>query len=412
MSDQFEVVGDDAGEARVVAVVLGEASDFEKEEVARLCEEQPELQIFRRRVEAVHGLMGESSGRTQEVAAVESQGKQSAQWKLSEERRSKIMEKLGEKETMVKLSSKRKPVLPIFLKLAACLLIFGMVVSVLVPALMPVGEVGFFSRRGISVTEPDIVSYSASMEEATEALRIPSAQADRDRRDRLAILDESSVRNLRINNGDLDGDGFFYEFDERRVEEYKRPSAPSSAMAKVTAAQAASPAAIPVPEVDVPLPANDFGDGDNLGGGWGNGGGGWEGEALAETAPDNNERARRKGKATANRAAGDFIGSVDGVANFTRSFSKVPAGGSRALDAGVVTAGNRSGDFEISQSDIDEVLKRSSDPEQRSNIGADIGEDRATGVTGKLKSEFSLGCLLYTSPSPRDQRGSRMPSSA
>ena len=394
MSDQFEVVGDDAGEARVVAVVLGEASDFEKEEVARLCEEQPELQIFRRRVEAVHGLMGESSGRTQEVAAVESQGKQSAQWKLSEERRSKIMEKLGEKETMVKLSSKRKPVLPIFLKLAACLLIFGMVVSVLVPALMPVGEIGFFSRQRISVTEPDIVSYSASMEEATEALRIPSAQADRDR---LAILDESSVRNLWSNNGDLDGDGFFYEFDERRVEEYKKPSAPSSAVAKVTAAQAASPAAISVPEVDVPLPANDFGDGADLGGGWGNGGGGWEGEALAETAPDNNERARRKGKATANRAAGDFIGSVDGVANFTRSFSKVPAGGSRALDTGVVTAGNRSGDFEISQSDIDEVLKRSSDPEQRSNIGADynvgadIGEDRATGVTGKLKSEFSLG---------------------
>ena len=24
----------------------------------------------------------------------------------------------------------------------------------------------------------------------------------------------------------------------------------------------------------------------------------------------------------------------------------------------------------------------------------------------------SIGCLLYTSPSPRDQRGSRMPSSA
>ena len=26
--------------------------------------------------------------------------------------------------------------------------------------------------------------------------------------------------------------------------------------------------------------------------------------------------------------------------------------------------------------------------------------------------EQSIGCLLYTSPSPRDQRGSRMPSSA
>ena len=30
-----------------------------------------------------------------------------------------------------------------------------------------------------------------------------------------------------------------------------------------------------------------------------------------------------------------------------------------------------------------------------------------------VRSEFKVkGCLLYTSPSPRDQRGSRMPSSA
>ena len=41
-----------------------------------------------------------------------------------------------------------------------------------------------------------------------------------------------------------------------------------------------------------------------------------------------------------------------------------------------------------------------------------------TGVVGVLKkgtSNKSIGiraCLLYTSPSPRDQRGSRMPSSA
>ena len=37
------------------------------------------------------------------------------------------------------------------------------------------------------------------------------------------------------------------------------------------------------------------------------------------------------------------------------------------------------------------------------NGGLIIGED------GKIEA---IGCLLYTSPSPRDQRGSRMPSSA
>ena len=32
-------------------------------------------------------------------------------------------------------------------------------------------------------------------------------------------------------------------------------------------------------------------------------------------------------------------------------------------------------------------------------------------IIDKIK-EYATGCLLYTSPSPRDQRGSRMPSSA
>ena len=32
--------------------------------------------------------------------------------------------------------------------------------------------------------------------------------------------------------------------------------------------------------------------------------------------------------------------------------------------------------------------------------------------TGTLTPEYPRACLLYTSPSPRDQRGSRMPSSA
>ena len=32
--------------------------------------------------------------------------------------------------------------------------------------------------------------------------------------------------------------------------------------------------------------------------------------------------------------------------------------------------------------------------------------------TGNFAMDYAMGCLLYTSPSPRDQRGSRMPSSA
>ncbi len=60
----------------------------------------------------------------------------------------------------------------------------------------------------------------------------------------------------------------------------RRPSAPSSAMAKVIAANTASPTAVPVPEIDIIAPSEEFGDGNSFGGGWGNeaeglGGGGF-----------------------------------------------------------------------------------------------------------------------------------------
>ncbi|MFK7910679.1 MAG: prenyltransferase/squalene oxidase repeat-containing protein [Akkermansiaceae bacterium] len=53
----------------------------------------------------------------------------------------------------------------------------------------------------------------------------------------------------------------------------RKPSAPSSSMAKVIAANTTSPTAVPVPEVDVPDPSVDFGNGDDFGDGWGSGDG-------------------------------------------------------------------------------------------------------------------------------------------
>ena len=43
---------------------------------------------------------------------------------------------------------------------------------------------------------------------------------------------------------------------------------------------------------------------------------------------------------------------------------------------------------------------------------ADGGQRSARGPPGRDGLVARVGCLLYTSPSPRDQRGSRMPSSA
>ncbi len=59
----------------------------------------------------------------------------------------------------------------------------------------------------------------------------------------------------------------------------RTPSAPSSAMAKVIAANTASATAVPVPDIAVETPSLDFGDGDDFGSGWGDDAGFAEGMA-------------------------------------------------------------------------------------------------------------------------------------
>ena len=88
MSDsKFTTHGDEPVEARIVAWVLGEASAFEAEELERLCEERPELAVFKRRIEAVHGLAKEAHDH-----------KEDARWKLSLSKRSAINELIGAEE--------------------------------------------------------------------------------------------------------------------------------------------------------------------------------------------------------------------------------------------------------------------------------------------------------------------------
>ena len=49
MSDHLETYIEPELEARIVAMVLGEASEFEQEELERLVSERPELVLFRDR---------------------------------------------------------------------------------------------------------------------------------------------------------------------------------------------------------------------------------------------------------------------------------------------------------------------------------------------------------------------------
>src|SRR5215204_6108544 len=85
-------------EARVVAWVAGEASAFESAELERLTAEKPELAIFKRRIEAVHGLVAEAAKPDAKPL------------RLSEDRRAKLLATIG--ATHVPADAKTIVVLP------------------------------------------------------------------------------------------------------------------------------------------------------------------------------------------------------------------------------------------------------------------------------------------------------------
>jgi Mg-chelatase subunit ChlD/capsular polysaccharide biosynthesis protein len=120
----FDTVGDAPLEARIVAWVLGEASNFEAAELERLCEERPELLIFRHRMRALHGLLTEAEAAEPDLS-----------WKLSPEKR-KILDEIFGEDKSTPIPSKNKSHIHYgrraLLAIAACLVI-SLVVFQLIP---------------------------------------------------------------------------------------------------------------------------------------------------------------------------------------------------------------------------------------------------------------------------------------
>ncbi|MEJ6581526.1 MAG: von Willebrand factor type A domain-containing protein, partial [Akkermansiaceae bacterium] len=86
-------------EARIVALVLGEASAFEQEELARIIAERPEVRLYHSRLTILHGLVGEASNPVDAIS-----------WKLSGERREKVLARIREQQQPVAVSAPaRKP---------------------------------------------------------------------------------------------------------------------------------------------------------------------------------------------------------------------------------------------------------------------------------------------------------------
>ena len=82
-------------EARVVALILGEASDFEAEELERMMEERPEIRMFKQRLESVHGLLG--------AALVPPDDDD---WELAPERKTQLLENLELAGLLVELEQR------------------------------------------------------------------------------------------------------------------------------------------------------------------------------------------------------------------------------------------------------------------------------------------------------------------
>ncbi len=94
-------------EARIVALVLGEASDFETEELHRLIALRPELAAFQKEMQQVHELMqsvtsmsrralasgveDNVAGETTEASAFRLMETPDANWKLSADRRASVL---------------------------------------------------------------------------------------------------------------------------------------------------------------------------------------------------------------------------------------------------------------------------------------------------------------------------------
>ncbi|YCM43859.1 von Willebrand factor type A domain-containing protein [Verrucomicrobiaceae bacterium 227] len=149
-------------EARLVALVLGEASAFEQEELERIITERPEARLFKNRMEELHGLVDEASNPVNAIA-----------WKLSDERREKVLSKISEEQPVVASLPAKKPASQfrrrlVFYGAAACFV--AVVAGLATPAVL--------KSEKSSSSMPVIVSYNAEGEEFEDRMDLRSTSAD------------------------------------------------------------------------------------------------------------------------------------------------------------------------------------------------------------------------------------------
>ena len=156
-------------EARVVAWVLGEATPFEIAVLERVCAEQPELAVFKRRMEAVHGLVGEAARAPREVL------------RMSPERRTQLLATIGGNVPVTKpvVAAPTKTHLPArswrswALPLAACFTMMVLLAAVIIPT---VGSVKY--AKGPKRPDPSSTVLGPDMEVRQEVSAFELAQSE------------------------------------------------------------------------------------------------------------------------------------------------------------------------------------------------------------------------------------------
>ena len=121
--ESADPIGDELVEARIAAWVLGESSAVEAADLERLCEQRPELDAFRFRLQALHGLLSQA----------ESTGPDHT-WKLPPGKR-RVLDKIFDEKSPAKLVEKRRTSkenagLRVFFAIAACLLFAAVVLQI------------------------------------------------------------------------------------------------------------------------------------------------------------------------------------------------------------------------------------------------------------------------------------------
>ncbi len=156
----LSAIGDEPVEARIVAWVLGEASGFEAAELERLCEERPELLVFRRRMLALHGLLTEAEA-----------AKPDESWRLPPENRQTLDELFGkekpkpvfaelQKEQRIRHSGRRA-----LLAIAACVILTLIVAGLFSAA---IGGKSAYKSQALMASKQAEMSKSARVSLTTE----------------------------------------------------------------------------------------------------------------------------------------------------------------------------------------------------------------------------------------------------